>query len=113
MCELEAADDPNLKPVVDAPRHPDDEPEPTPSWLQEIVLRCMAKDRAGRFASIAELVTALAPFARDQRMAAIVRERTRAMLAMAASIASVYPHMNHIGGDGFWLVRSRPVACGR
>jgi oxamate amidohydrolase len=28
-----------------------------------------------------------------------------AMLAMAASIASVYPHMNHVGGDGFWLIR--------
>src|SRR5215510_6965052 len=28
-----------------------------------------------------------------------------AMLAMAASIAAVYPHMNHAGGDGFWLIR--------
>jgi gamma-glutamyltranspeptidase len=28
-----------------------------------------------------------------------------AMVAMAAAIATVYPHMNHIGGDGFWLVR--------
>jgi gamma-glutamyltranspeptidase/glutathione hydrolase len=28
-----------------------------------------------------------------------------AMVAMAASIAAVYPHMNHIGGDGFWLLR--------
>jgi oxamate amidohydrolase len=28
-----------------------------------------------------------------------------AMLAMAATIAAVYPHMNHIGGDGFWLIR--------
>jgi gamma-glutamyltranspeptidase/glutathione hydrolase len=28
-----------------------------------------------------------------------------AMVAMAACIAAVYPHMNHIGGDGFWLVR--------
>ncbi len=28
-----------------------------------------------------------------------------AMVAMAASIAAVYPHMNHVGGDGFWLVR--------
>jgi gamma-glutamyltranspeptidase len=28
-----------------------------------------------------------------------------AMIAMAASIAAVYPHMNHVGGDGFWLVR--------
>jgi gamma-glutamyltranspeptidase/glutathione hydrolase len=30
-----------------------------------------------------------------------------AMVAMAASIAAVYPHMNHIGGDGFWLLRER------
>src|SRR5215211_8576347 len=28
-----------------------------------------------------------------------------AMVAMAATIALVYPHMNAIGGDGFWLVR--------
>jgi oxamate amidohydrolase len=28
-----------------------------------------------------------------------------AMLAMAATIAVVYPHMNAIGGDGFWLIR--------
>jgi oxamate amidohydrolase len=28
-----------------------------------------------------------------------------AMIGMAASIAAVYPHMNHIGGDAFWLIR--------
>ncbi len=28
-----------------------------------------------------------------------------AMVAMAAMIAAVYPHMNHLGGDGFWLLR--------
>src|ERR1700736_6862900 len=28
-----------------------------------------------------------------------------AMVAMAATIAAVYPHMNHLGGDGFCLVR--------
>lgn len=28
-----------------------------------------------------------------------------AMIAMAATIAVVYPHMNALGGDGFWLVR--------
>src|SRR5436190_1189105 len=28
-----------------------------------------------------------------------------AMVAMAAAIAAVYPHMNHIGGDAFWLIR--------
>src|SRR5260370_35368115 len=30
-----------------------------------------------------------------------------AMVAMAAVIAVVYPHMNQLGGDGFWLVRER------
>src|SRR5438067_2565527 len=28
-----------------------------------------------------------------------------AMVAMAAVIAVVYPHMNHLGGDGIWLLR--------
>ena len=28
-----------------------------------------------------------------------------AMVGMAATIAVVYPHMNGVGGDGFWLVR--------
>jgi len=27
-----------------------------------------------------------------------------AMVGMAAAIAVVYPHMNSIGGDGFWLI---------
>jgi gamma-glutamyltranspeptidase/glutathione hydrolase len=28
-----------------------------------------------------------------------------AMIAMAATIVAVYPHMCHLGGDGFWLMR--------
>src|SRR5215813_997341 len=28
-----------------------------------------------------------------------------AMVAMAATVAAVYPHMAHLGGDGVWLVR--------
>ena len=42
-----------------------------------------------------------------------------AMVAAAAAIAVVYPHMNSIGGDGFWLIHEpgkTPVAidaCGR
>lgn len=42
-----------------------------------------------------------------------------AMVAAAATIAVVYPHMNSLGGDGVWLVRrpgEEPVAilaCGR
>ena len=41
-----------------------------------------------------------------------------AMVAAAAQIAVVYPHMNSIGGDGFWLIKKKdqsPVAisaCG-
>ena len=29
---------------------------------------------------------------------------TEAMVAAAAAIAVVYPHMNAVGGDGFWLI---------
>jgi oxamate amidohydrolase len=42
-----------------------------------------------------------------------------AMVAAAATIAVVYPHMNSIGGDGFWIISEpgrEPVAidaCGR
>lgn len=42
-----------------------------------------------------------------------------AMVAAAATIAVVYPHMNGIGGDGFWLIKRKgeaPVGisgCGR
>lgn len=42
-----------------------------------------------------------------------------AMVAAAATIAVVYPHMNGIGGDGFWLIRQSgkaPIgisACGQ
>src|SRR5262249_51985875 len=28
-----------------------------------------------------------------------------ARVARAAGIAAAYPHMTHLGGDGFWLVR--------
>src|SRR3546814_9811334 len=41
------------------------------------------------------------------------------MIAAAATIAVVYPHMNGLGGDGFWLIANGddPVvgiqACGR
>ncbi|MEI8146158.1 MAG: gamma-glutamyltransferase [Alphaproteobacteria bacterium] len=41
-----------------------------------------------------------------------------AMIAAAATIAAVYPHMTHVGGDGFWLIhepsgRVRGIeACG-
>jgi len=42
-----------------------------------------------------------------------------AAVAMAATLAVVYPHMNSIGGDGFWLIAEPDGdvhaidACGR
>lgn len=56
-----------------------------------------------------------------QAGAAVLREggnAVEAMVAAAAAIAVVYPHMNGIGGDGFWLISEpgrAPVAiqaCG-
>lgn len=53
---------------------------------------------------------------------AVLREggnAIEAMVAMAATIAVVYPHMNSVGGDGFWIISEpgrEPVgidACGR
>ena len=45
---------------------------------------------------------------------------TEAMVAAAAAISVVYPHMNSIGGDSFWLIdnpnQKTPIAidaCGR
>lgn len=46
----------------------------------------------------------------SQSALAILRDggnAVEAMIAAAATIAAVYPHMNSIGGDGFWLI-SRP-----
>jgi serine/threonine-protein kinase len=61
--------------------------EPTPSFhvqlppgLDAIVYRCLEKDAAHRFQSVAELAYALAPYAGDQRAAHIVIERTQNIL---------------------------------
>lgn len=43
----------------------------------------------------------------SQSALAVLREggnAIEAMVAAAATIAVVYPHMNGIGGDGFWLI---------
>ncbi len=52
---------------------------------------------------------AVAPHAlASQSALAVLRDggnAIEAMVAAAATIAVVYPHMNGIGGDGFWLIR--------
>jgi hypothetical protein len=58
-----------------------------PRALQAAVLRCLEKRREARFSSMAELAAALAPFARDQRAAAVIVDRT-GLLARGASPAS-------------------------
>lgn len=66
---------------------------------------------------------AVAPHAlASQSALAVMREggnAVEAMISAAATIAVVYPHMNSLGGDGFWLI-ARPGetplaldACGR
>lgn len=57
---------------------------------------------------------AVAPHALAAQSAlAILRDggnAVEAMIGAAATIAVVYPHMNSIGGDGFWLI-ARPGAA--
>jgi len=64
-----------------------------PRALQGVVLRCLEKDRRARFPSIAELAVALAPFARDQRAAGVVVDRTKLMLQRpgSATEATAWP----------------------
>lgn len=59
---------------------------------------------------------AVAPHAlASQSALAVLRENgnaLEAMIAAAASIAVVYPHMNSIGGDSFWLMHVPGLAPG-
>ena len=62
-----------------------------PRGLQAVVLRCLEKDRQSRFSSIAELVTALLPFAHDQRTAATIADRANLLLRQRPSGAIEAP----------------------
>jgi len=61
----------------------------------------ISTQRAGRAAAVAPHALAAQSAARVMREGGNAVE---AMIAAAATIAVVYPHMNSIGGDGFWLV---------
>jgi oxamate amidohydrolase len=78
-------------------------------------LRCYKPPPILRFARMSNVtsghrrgVTAAPHHAAAEAGRAVLAEggnAIEAMVAMAATIAVVYPHMNHIGGDGFWLIR--------
>src|SRR6185503_20267896 len=60
-----------------------------PRGLQAAVMRCLEKDRNARFPSVAALVAALAPFARDQRGAATIADRTTLMSRGPSAVVEV------------------------
>jgi serine/threonine-protein kinase len=66
-----------------------------PRGLQAVVLRCLQKDRRARFSTIAELVAALVPFARNQREAAMTAERTNLMLQRPIRPGDLAPPLAH------------------
>lgn len=57
------------------------------------------------FSTAAVAAPHLAAAQTGQTILAAGGNAVEAMAAMAATIAVVYPHMNGLGGDGFWLVR--------
>jgi gamma-glutamyltranspeptidase/glutathione hydrolase len=57
------------------------------------------------FASAAVAAPHKAAAETGQTILAMGGNAVEAMVAMAGTIAVAYPHMNSIGGDGFWLVR--------
>ena len=51
----------------------------------------------------------------SQSALAVLREggnALEAMISAAATIAVVYPHMNSIGGDSFWVIHAPGKAIG-
>jgi serine/threonine-protein kinase len=68
------------------PMNPD-----VPRGLQAVVLRCLEKNRKARFSTIAELVAALVPFARNQREAATIAERTSLMMQRPSGPIALVP----------------------
>lgn len=64
---------------------------PLPPGLDAVVYRCLAKELDHRYATVAELALALAPFAGDPRAAAIVVERTQAITRWTPAPMVAYP----------------------
>jgi serine/threonine-protein kinase len=62
-----------------------------PGELDHVVLRCLAKNRSIRYASMGELVTALSPFASDESSASIERVMRLTRHAPPPRVASVAP----------------------
>jgi serine/threonine-protein kinase len=70
-----------------------------PSDLARAVYRCLEKEPSARFASMAELAAALAPYAADRRAASTIVERTQLMRDGAAAAGPVAPGNQMPGRD--------------
>ncbi|MEM9493456.1 MAG: protein kinase, partial [Myxococcota bacterium] len=62
---------------------------PLPTGLDDVVMRCIAKEPAQRYQDVAELAAALAPYASAPQRAALTVERCRRILAKADPVAGV------------------------
>jgi serine/threonine-protein kinase len=74
-----------------------------PAWLDQVVRRAMARERAERYASASELASALSDGRRD---AWAERHRKRSPLRVAAVVAGVLV----FGLAAWWLLDLRPLA---
>ncbi len=81
---------------------PDEGPQTIPEGLRAVVLRCLAREQNDRFADVAELADALAPFGGPS--AASVPARTRCILRSGVPLADISGpvEVTESGGSGRW-----------
>ncbi len=83
--------------------------QPLPPGLAEVILRCLSKDPAGRYATVGELATALVPFANDPRRAELVAASiVRTLGRPHPRAATPAPMPARPGGGAFATERTPP-----
>ncbi|MBE7447664.1 MAG: serine/threonine protein kinase [Kofleriaceae bacterium] len=83
--------------------------QPLPPGLAEVILRCLSKDPAGRYATVGELATALVPFANDPRRAELVAASiVRTLGRPHPRAATPAPLPARPGGGAFATERTPP-----
>jgi serine/threonine-protein kinase len=80
-----------------------------PAGLEQVILRCLAKDRTQRWATVADLAQNLAPFAPPY--ARIYAERARRMLG-STDVSVDQPNLSGQSNSAVTLVTSQPAGGG-